>query len=515
MLLCWAMHNVWLATALTAVAWGHRVPVSVAEGGYDSVLQDLSRLQAAGDPPDVIVLLPWHQRLLRSGATPSPQHLEEELAFWRQAWGCTAAWPGTHLLQVGYDWMTPGVRGMHLGGRPIGVVARVRELNARLRDQLSRGATSSTWSRFRVGSAVPRFTTRGDISRPNSLSASRGFANSPNTCGRGFALTTGPRKVLAVDLDNTLWGGVVAETGPLGIALGEGPEGEAYGAFQSHLKELKRRGILLVAASKNNPEDAREPSVRNPNMVLGLDNFAALEVSWEPKSIMLQRLADTLNLGLDSFVFFDDNPAEREQMPARPCPRWPWSRSPKSRPRYVRVLQAGHWFEAMDLTEEDRQRAEQYRLGRATRTPRRLSFAGRLPHLPRNGGGGTGNRRGGTAARWRSSWPRPTNSTMTRSNGPKRTSPPGRAAGTAAHTAGPGSLRRPRVGTTLLGVPLAGEHPETVQIDTWLMSCRVIGRTVEHFFFGAFLARGRELGYRRAIGEYVPTKKNVLSKRLI
>ncbi len=130
-------------------------------------------------------------------------------------------------------------------------------------------------------------------------------------------MQSGPRKVLVLDLDNTLWGGVVGETGAAGIALGVSAEGESFLAFQQYLKALAKRGVLLAVASKNNPEDAREPFRTNRDMLLGLDDFAAFEAGWEPKATMLERIAETLNLGLDSFVFFDDNPAEREHIQQR------------------------------------------------------------------------------------------------------------------------------------------------------------------------------------------------------
>ena len=121
--------------------------------------------------------------------------------------------------------------------------------------------------------------------------------------------------MLVLDLDNTLWGGVVGETGPLGIALGESPDGEAFRAFQRHVKGLSGRGVILAVASKNNPDDAREPFEKNPEMVL-----SASTTSRPSRSTGSRRARPslgsprTLNLGLDSFVFFDDNPAEREQV---------------------------------------------------------------------------------------------------------------------------------------------------------------------------------------------------------
>ena len=111
------------------------------------------------------------------------------------------------------------------------------------------------------------------------------------------ALTTGPKKVLVLDLDNTLWGGVVGETGALGIGLGESADGEAYRAFQKHVKALSRRGIVLAVASKNNYADGLEPFEKNPDMILGLDDIAAAEINWEPKGTTIRRLAERAGPG--------------------------------------------------------------------------------------------------------------------------------------------------------------------------------------------------------------------------
>ena len=159
---------------------------------------------------------------------------------------------------------------------------------------------------------------------------------------------------------------MVGETGALGVALGESPDGEAYRAFQKHVKALSKRGIVLAVASKNNAADGLEPFEKNPDMILGLDDIAATEINWEPKGTTIRRLAETLSLGLDSFVFFDDNPAEREQV-RQSIPEVSVVNVPVDPAEYVRELQAGLWFETTSLTEEDRARAEQYAVERKRR----------------------------------------------------------------------------------------------------------------------------------------------------
>src|SRR5262249_55963706 len=124
-------------------------------------------------------------------------------------------------------------------------------------------------------------------------------------------------KVVALDCDNTLWGGVVGEAGLDGLELGPDGPGRSFQLFQRYLKRLKDRGLLLVVVSKNEEHDVRDVFAQHPGMVLSADDIAAWRVNWEPKSESLLQLADELNLGLDSFVFVDDDPAARLEVKTR------------------------------------------------------------------------------------------------------------------------------------------------------------------------------------------------------
>lgn len=122
------------------------------------------------------------------------------------------------------------------------------------------------------------------------------------------------KKVLIIDLDNTIWGGVIGEDGPDGIELSESLIGAAYRDTQKRIQEIGQTGILLAVVSKNNPEDVDMAFEKNHFMVLKKDDFVDIIANWEPKSANIQALAQKLNLGLDSFVFLDDNELEREQV---------------------------------------------------------------------------------------------------------------------------------------------------------------------------------------------------------
>ena len=165
------------------------------------------------------------------------------------------------------------------------------------------------------------------------------------------------RKCLVVDLDNTIWGGVVGEDGVANLRIGDGLEGEAYVAFQEYLLSLKERGVLLAVCSKNNPQDAREPFELRPEMRMHLDDVACFMVGWEPKSEQIRRIARTLNLGLDALVFVDDNPAEREII-RQALPEVDVVTLPADPSGYVRALSEYLFLEPHAFTAEDAQRTE-------------------------------------------------------------------------------------------------------------------------------------------------------------
>ena len=170
------------------------------------------------------------------------------------------------------------------------------------------------------------------------------------------------RKCLVLDLDNTLWGGVVGEDGIAGIVLGEEGLGMAFAEFQQEILNLSRKGVLLAICSKNNEEDALEVLRRHPSMRLRENDFAAKRINWRDKATNLQELAEELNIGLDSFVFIDDNPVERSlvkaSLPEVYTPDWP--EEPASFKLAFLDL-ACQYFPKIAVTAEDRARTSMYR----------------------------------------------------------------------------------------------------------------------------------------------------------
>ena len=172
---------------------------------------------------------------------------------------------------------------------------------------------------------------------PYSASASKALAGA--FAGAYRAVKKGPAKVLALDMDNTLWGGVFGDDGVANLRCDDDFPGNAFKAFQKECLRLKGQGMLLALLSKNNP-DAITAFKTHPGMVLKEDDFVAIRINWEPKPLNVRSMAEELNLGIDSFVFIDDSPHEREAM-RRMCPELSvpeMPEDPAARPAWLRSL---------------------------------------------------------------------------------------------------------------------------------------------------------------------------------
>lgn len=183
------------------------------------------------------------------------------------------------------------------------------------------------------------------------------------------------KKCLVLDLDNTLWGGVLGEDGIDGIKIVGDYPGKAFRYFQEALLSLSRSGVILTICSKNNEADVWEAFEKNPGIVLKRDDFAAWRINWNDKAGNIRELAEDLNIGLDSFVFVDDNPTERELikqlLPQVAVPDFP--EQPYMLPEFFRAL-VNDYFKVYELTGEDRKKTEQYRAN-AGRAAARKTFA--------------------------------------------------------------------------------------------------------------------------------------------
>jgi len=167
------------------------------------------------------------------------------------------------------------------------------------------------------------------------------------------------KRCIVLDLDNTLWGGIVGEDGFDGIKLGSGPPGNAFVEFQKHLLGLYNRGILLAINSKNNFDDALKVIEEHPDMVLRKEHFACMKINWNDKVSNLQEISEELNFGLENFVFVDDDPLNREFMKSS-LPQVLTIDLPKDPSKYVKSLEDLNDFNVLKITDEDKKRGLMY-----------------------------------------------------------------------------------------------------------------------------------------------------------
>jgi FkbH-like protein len=313
------------------------------------------------------------------------------------------------------------------------------------------------------------------------------------------------RKVVAVDLDDVLWGGVVGEVGLAGIELGEDGIGLAYQDLQRELLGLSQVGVLVVAASKNNPGDVDEVLDRHPGMVLRREHFAALRANWQDKVTNLRELAEELDLGLDSFVFLDDNPVERDwvraALPEVLVPELP--HDPVERPAFLR---RAPWFRRISVTGADAARTESY-LAQSRRRElhaRVTSFDDFLAELGQEVV--VEPLHEGSLARAAQLAQRTNQFNLaTRRYTVAELEAIAADPATEAYTL----ALSDRFGDSgITGLAILRFLDGTAEIDTLLLSCRVLGRRVEDAFLAFLGERARERGARVLLGRYVESPRN-------
>jgi FkbH-like protein len=316
------------------------------------------------------------------------------------------------------------------------------------------------------------------------------------------------RRVLVLDLDNTLWGGIVGDDGIEGLALGSGSAlGEAHSALQRMALSLKERGIILCVSSKNDEAIALDAFRNHPEMILKEDDIVAFRVNWEDKAANIKAIADAIDLGLDSFVFLDDNPAERKRvrdaLPSVAVPELPEDPS-----EWLGVFQAAGYFEQSGFSKEDQQRAGFYKANalRAARLERigdhdeyLRSLSMTLSIAPFDGAGrkriaqliSKSNQFNVTTRRYSE-----TEIEAMQSNSEVLTLQ--------------ARLEDIFGDNGMISAVICRQTGRIWEVDTWIMSCRVLGRRVEETILQYLVEQARVRGISEIIGRYIPTAKNGL-----
>ena len=325
------------------------------------------------------------------------------------------------------------------------------------------------------------------------------------------ALRGKTRRCLVLDLDNTVWGGIIGDDGLDGIKIAQGDAtGEAHLAIQHLALSLRARGIALAVSSKNEDATARLPFREHPEMLLREEHIAVFQANWKDKASNIAAIAETLNLGLDAFVFLDDNPAERELV-RRTIPEVAVPELPEDPALYPLALMAGGYFEAVQLSEEDKKRAAFYE-GNAKRIALQSEIADMDSYLaslemeitfePFNEVG-----RARIAQ------------LISKSNQFNLTTRRYSEADVTTFAEDPRAFTlqvrlKDSIGDNgMISVIICLKiDPKTWVIDTWLMSCRVLGRRVEEMVLREIARHAALEGATLLIGNYIPTERNMMVK---
>jgi len=313
------------------------------------------------------------------------------------------------------------------------------------------------------------------------------------------------KKCLVLDLDNTLWGGVVGDDGVQNLILGrDHPVGEAFLDFQQYVKDLQRRGVILAICSKNNIEDAKEGFSRAES-ILKLENFSAIRANWNPKPENIREIAAELNIGLDSVVFVDDNPVERalvaDQLPEVATPDLGSDVS-----RFAEILEAEHYFEVHCVVGDDLNRSAYYNAN-VERKARQASFEDYGEFL-------ASLDMSAEIASFAPMYLERITQLINKTNQFNLTTRRYTSAEVFAMAHDPkcvtlyGRLCDKFGDNGLVSVLVGRIESASLAIDLWLMSCRVLNREMELAMFDALIEQCRARGIHQIVGVYIPSKKN-------
>lgn len=351
-----------LCDALSALLLSRGIAAEIVRGPYGAIATDLLSPQSITRDCDLVFILPTHRDL---ASAPQPGCTREEadsavardVAFWTDIWARTPA----PIIQLSFD--PPPARNLFDadGFHPGGLLRHVRRVNQELADNAGARVALIDAEALagRLGADWHDTRTYHLCKQPFSAAAVPEVADSLAAAAAGVLGKA--RKVLVLDLDNTVWGGVVGDVGLKGLVLGkETAEGEAFVALQIYARNLAARGIILAVCSKNREEIAREPFRAHSGMVLKEDDIACFVANFEDKATNLRRIAKTLNVGLDSLVLVDDNPIERAWV-TQELPEVMVIDLPEDPALYCAAIEQAKPFPMHRLTTEDVGRNDSYR----------------------------------------------------------------------------------------------------------------------------------------------------------
>ena len=324
--------------------------------------------------------------------------------------------------------------------------------------------------------------------------------------GYVYAVTGITKKCIVLDLDNTLWGGIIGEDGFDNIKLGDNPVGRSFVEFQKRLLALNQRGIILAINSKNNFDDAIEVIKKHPNMILRENNFACVKINWDNKVTNLHKIAEELNIGLDSMVFFDDEPINQEYV-RESLPGVLVIDLPKDSSQYAQIITEMKEFDILKITEEDTKRSDMY-LGQKKRKELENKVGDFNEFLKQM------NIEVSVQKANSFSIPRISQLTLKTNQFNLTTKRYQEEEVSKFSSSDDKIVECVQVNDKFGDNGITGtyiiekKNNEEWIIDTFLLSCRIMGRGVEEMMMNQIIEKARLSGIKKIKGEFIPTAKN-------
>ncbi|WP_251212538.1 HAD-IIIC family phosphatase [Adlercreutzia murintestinalis] len=510
-----------LAEVLEGVGAEHSLDIEVFDADYDQidalVLDRASELYAFS--ADCILIQNCVEKLYdRYLEYPSEKRglfCEEVVGLMRSRWKRIGDTSRAMIIQTNYPEMDDRVFGDFANEVPGSFISQLRRINVGLMDAAAASSKVRILDVCQIQSTMgrdcffdPKLYCTSKI--PCSLEALCSIGESAIRTVR--AMLGEMKKCVIVDLDNTMWGGVIGDDGLSGIEIGDLGIGAAFVSLQKWLKELKGRGILLAVCSKNDLETAQEPFEKHDEMVLKLDDFAAFVANWEDKASNIKAIQKELNIGMDSLVFIDDNPFERNAVRSL-LPDVVVPELPDDPACYLPYLQFCDLFTANAYSIEDKNRTELYAAERSRRIAESQyqSYEDYLEGLCMIAA---------VEPFDEMSIPRVAQLTQ-RSNQFNLRTIRYSEAEISAIAASDDYLTAAFTLSDRFGdhglialVILEKRGLDELFIDSLIMSCRVLKRGMEEFVMNKIVDLAREHGFGRLVGEYIETKKNKMVAEL-
>ena len=504
-------------------AWGYEEKLSfdVFEAAYAQIEQqifDPASTLYAHNPEFIIVTQASEKLLCHFYKTPDvvrAQFAENTIQAIERLWMAISNHSKARIIQYNFSFLDDAIFGNFSSKTAVSFPYQLRKLNALLMDLSQKYKNAFIADIDSLQSLVGRntsFDSRLFISSKLAFTLDFLPLAAKHTVDIVKAVRGLIKKCLIMDLDNTLWGGVIGDDGMNNIQIGDLGLGHAFDDLQTFAKELKNRGIILAVCSKNTEEIAKEPFIKHPDMILQLEDIAVFVANWNNKVDNIKYIQAVLNIGFDSMVFIDDNPFERnmvkEMLPAVTVPDLPEDPS-----EYVPFLRGLNLFETASYSGEDLDRTRQYQ-EEISRTEFQRSFTSIDDYLK--------------------------SLDMTSVVQPFDTFTIPRVA-QLSQRSNQFNLRTVRYTEAevekitksgnyialsftledkfgdhgLIGLIIIQiESPTELFIDTWIMSCRVLKRGMEEFMVNQMVKKARGEGFITISGEYLPTPKNGMVKDL-